>query len=145
MYDKLIDQVEHGGKLRINFQKRTINRKKCEFSLPPEPLDSVLANIENLYEQFRYSVPTKESDSYRKSYFKALPLDELSDWDMVNNEKREVTKAKLELYILMSIVGGSLYWDETIMGKWFWQSKKWPDLILLKDWIDEEKENNNYE
>lgn len=142
MYQKLIEKVGHGAKLKIDFQRRTINRKKCVFSLPLEPLECVLENIENLYENFRFSVPTKESASYGKCYFKALPVGDLSDWDMANNEKREVAKAKLELYILMSVIAGSLYWNEEIMGKWFWQSKKCPDLILLRDWI-EEKENKN--
>jgi hypothetical protein len=31
---------------------------------------------------------------------------------------------------------GLFKWDEETMGKWFWQSKKDKDLVILRQWIE---------
>ena len=50
--------------------------------------------------------------------------------------RREVEQARLEGFILCSVLNGTLTWDEPTMGKWFWESKKDPDLVILRKWIE---------
>ena len=61
---------------------------------------------------------------------------ELTDEQMVTGERREVTQCKLEGFILCMIILGKFVWDESTMGKWFWQSKNDPDLVILRSWIE---------
>ena len=92
--------------------------------------------IEILYENYKYSLPSERSDSKRRQYFKALPVDKLTDEQMATGERREVARAKLEGFILCMIVDGFFVWDEDELGKWFYQSKRDPDLVILRNWIE---------
>ena len=60
---------------------------------------------------------------------------------MATGERREVARAKLEGFVLCMIVNELFVWNETEIGKWFWQSKNDPDLVILRSWI--ENKNNN--
>ena len=51
-------------------------------------------------------------------------------------ERREIAQAKLEGYILCMMLENKFVWDEYKMGKWFYQSKEEPDLVILKKWIE---------
>ena len=51
---------------------------------------------------------------------------------------RDKAQIELELYILCQIILG-IDWNDNKMGKWFWQSSKDLDLVILKDWIAVEK------
>ena len=96
----------------------------------------VLATIEEFYKNYKYSLPSERSDNKRKKYFKALPVNELSDKQLMTADRREVTQAELEGYILCMILEGKFVWDESTMGKWFWQSNSDPDLVILRSWIE---------
>jgi hypothetical protein len=63
-------------------------------------------------------------------------MEELTDEQLMCAERREVAQAKLEGFILCMILENKLIWNEHIMGKWFWQSKKDSDLVILKKWIE---------
>ena len=93
--------------------------------------------IEGLYRQYKYSLPSERSDNKRRKYFKALPMEEITDEQLMVAERREVSRAALEGFVLGLIVSGQLVWDEEIMqGKWFWQSKVDPDLVVLRSWVE---------
>lgn len=104
--------------------------------------DNPWETIENLYESYRFSTPGKRDidfyrkDSVRKTYFKALPLDELDDATLVVGEEREIAKVELEGFVLLMTLENKLKWIWE--DKWFWQSEKYPDLIVLKKWIVKE-------
>ena len=49
---------------------------------------------------------------------------------------REYAQAKLEGFILCAILMGHFKWDEEKMGKWYWQSKTEPSLIILRQWVE---------
>ena len=150
--DELVSQAEQGESFYINFKNKAMKIGK-KFLIADGVYDSertllatselemsdLLAHIEVLYKNYKYSLPSERSDSKRRQYFKALHVDKLTDRQMAIGERREVARAKLEGFILCMILNGKLQWDETIMGKWFWQSKKDPDLVILRSWI----ENNN--
>lgn len=98
----------------------------------------VFVGIEQRYAAYKHSVPSERSESHRRYYFKALPEKELSDEDMMYGERREIARCKLELYVLVQLLRGNLYWDGR-WGTWFWCSKNDKDLIILRDWIEPNK------
>jgi hypothetical protein len=99
-------------------------------------LHGVLRRLEQLYKRYKYSLPSERSDSKRRHYFKALPMEEITDEQLIVAERREVSQAALEGFVLCMIVNGQLIWDEEIMGKWFWQCPSDPDLIILRSWVE---------
>ena len=145
--EELIERVYDGEKFHIDFEKRNMKVGK-EYLIKDGEYDrnqrmlcvaansnSVLDDIEVLYHSYKYSVPSERSESKRRKYFKALSIDELDVSDMVNGESREMAQCILEGYILCNILTGSLKWNDD-WGKWFWQSKVDPDLVILRKWIE---------
>lgn len=88
--------------------------------------------IRLLYELYKYSIPDKKW-SDRKSVFKALPLDLISDEDMATNHSRYVACAMLEGYILLASLEGWLKWERE--DHWYWVNKYDRECIVLKQWI----------
>ena len=87
--------------------------------------------LEDLYHQYKYSVPNPIK--YKKNYFKALNSDNLSIENMIAGANRTDAKFKLEHAILTGVLNGSLKWPDE--SKWFWQSEKDKDFIILRKWI----------
>ena len=148
IYEELIERVSNGETFNIDFEKRMmkIGKQKVidcgEYDEVKELIKFdgyVLKTIYELYQNYKYSLPSERSDSKRKKYFKALSVDELTDEDMATGERREVAQAKLEGFILCTILEGKFAWDESTMGKWFYQSANDPDLVILRIWIENKK------
>lgn len=147
--EELIERVDNGERFHIDFEKRNMkvgrtylikdgeyDKDKYMLSLSKKAtLDIVLDNIEDFYNEYKYSMPSERSENKRRKYFKALSVEELSIDDMVNGKPREVAQCILEGYILVNILKGTLYWDEQLLGRWFYQGND-PDLIILKKWIE---------
>lgn len=108
-----------------------------QFKTQKEATLYCLEVIENLYRNYKYSNPSKETESFRdKSYFKALPEEELTMEQRVAGDPRDIAKAKLEAFILCASLAGYLVWDDEIMGgHWYYQGKD-KDLIIMREWID---------
>ena len=157
IYLELIERVDNGESFSIDFEKRNMKVGKeylikngeydeakglfASFYGEPYSLRVVLHQIRELYENYKYSLPSERSDSKRKKYFKALSIDELTDKQLMCASRRETAQAALEGFVLCSIIAGHLTWDDEVMeGKWFWQSRSDSDLVLLKSWI---KNKNN--
>lgn len=152
IYLELIERVSNGESFDINFEKRNMkvgkeylikdgefDETKELFPKLYEPYDlySALHMIRELYRNYKYSLPSERSDNKRRKYFKALPMEEITDEQLMVAERREVSRAALEGLVLCFIVSGQLVWDEEVMnGKWFWQSKTDPDLIVLRSWVE---------
>lgn len=64
--------------------------------------------------------------------------DSVEEEDMLFGVGRDIAQVELELYILCQIILG-IGWDANKMGKWFWQSNKDRDLVILKNWVTVEK------
>lgn len=145
IYEEIIKAVENGAKFTVNFQKRTckvngkviVNDMQYEGFLGTYPSTEyeIISKIEQLYQEYKHSVPSERSESHRRYYFKALPEKELSDEDMMYGERREVARCRLELYVLFCIILSRLTWNPS-WGTWFWRSENDKDLIILKDWIE---------
>ena len=154
IYLELIERVSNGEYFYIDFEKRDmkvgreylIKEGKVDGMRPLllcsdfdelQRLEGILSIIEGLYVKYKYSLPSERSDNKRRKYFKSLPMEEITDEQLMVAERREVSQAALEGFILCMIVSGQLVWDEDIMqGKWFYQSKNDPDLVLLKTWVE---------
>lgn len=95
----------------------------------------MLEAIERRYKMYKHSVPSERSESHRRSYFKALPEEELTDKDMMYGDRREYTRYILESFVLAMIMCGAFTWNES-WGTWFWQSEKDKDLVILRKWIE---------
>lgn len=148
IYEELIQKVREGSRFNINFETRTmkIGKKKVinNGEYGDKELISIKTNdpldvIENLYSQYKFSIPSERSENKRRGYFKALSANELTDEELICGERREVARARLEGFILCMILNGKLTWDEFTMGKWFWQSRSDDDLVILRKWIDGNK------
>lgn len=163
IYEELITRVAKGENFVINFEKGTLkigneylikdgNYLPRDLGISELPdftkgvrvdkrveLCRILHNLENLFNIYYHSVPIKVKRSSNKSYFKALPLDKLTDQDLMQPVNRELARAGLEGYMLIAILKGCLYWDEHLMGSWFWQSEKYKDLVILREWLEDSK------
>lgn len=149
IYEETIKKVEQGSRFSVNFQQRSlkidgkyvIKNGKYEGECEIEQDGYSLEIITQLFVRYHHSVPSERSVSKRKNYFIALPEQKLSDEDMLYGEAREVAQIKLELYVLLAIITGTLKWDDFAKDKWFWQSPDHKDLIMLKIGLNQKKEN----
>ena len=148
IYAELVQRVSDGESFYINFKNRSMkigkkfiiadgvyDQDKNLIDCSCSNIAEVLSEIEKLYQVYKYSLPSERSDNKRRKYFKALPVEVIPDNKLIVAEKREVTCAKLEGFILCTILSGKFKWTEDI-GKWFWQSKNDPDLVILRSWIE---------
>lgn len=147
IWNEAQEKVHNGSTFRINLEKRDlvidgkyiIKDGKYEGELGYDtkfPVNALLAMIEEYYWQYLHSVPSARSEAKYRRYFRALPEHELSEDDMLYGESRELAQLRLELFVLIVILNGDLKWDEFAKDYWFWQSKKHPSLIILKQWIE---------
>lgn len=148
---KGLERVEKGERFYINFEERTMKVGQAKLidngeydtsqALYDEKFDSpqsLLDKVRELYITYKYSLPSERNDKKRKKYFKALPIDELTDEQLIYGIRREVAQYMLEAFILCAILNGDFVWDDEIHGKWFYQDKLEQDLVILKNWIDKE-------
>lgn len=88
--------------------------------------------VRMLYELYKYSIPDKKWND-RKSVFKALPIELISEEDMVTNHPRYMACAVLEGYILLASLQGWLKWEKE--DHWYWVNKYDRECIVLKQWV----------
>lgn len=149
IFNELVQKVSDGKTFYINFETKTLKVGKTYLVKNSEydkerlgwvKVDqcTVMETIERLYNEYKFSLPSERSDSKRRTYFKALPIEEIPDSKLFNAERREVARARLEGYILCSVLYGNLTWDES-WGSWFYQSSNDPDLVILRSWIEKKK------
>lgn len=88
----------------------------------------VIKRIEELYEIYKHTLPSKGTNSKK---FKALDLEDIPDDKLVLTISRKEAKEQLEEYV-------KEHAKEIEFPGWFWQSKVDPDLVIIKEWYDEE-------
>lgn len=88
--------------------------------------------IEYLYEKYKHSVPSENSN--KRSYFKALSVDELNDFELAYNLNRDFMQSVLEGYVLLGSLQGWITWEYG--NHWFWQNPNDNDLVVLKNFIE---------
>lgn len=145
IYDETVQAVEDGARFKVDLRSRHLRlngkyiirsaKYEGELGIPPCNEDGFFLRVEELYRQYKHSVPSERSEGKSKLYFKALPEKELGDKAMLYGERREKAQIELELYILCQILHG-FRWNPKTMGEWFWQSKADKDLVILRNWIE---------
>ena len=148
VYLKGLERVVNGERFHIDFEQRTmkigqakvIDNGEYDTSrvLYDEKFDtpqSLLDKVRELYIAYKFSLPSERSDKKHRKYFKALPIDELTDEQLICGTRREVAQYMLEAFILCTIINGNFVWDDEIHGKWFYQDQLEQDLVILKNWI----------
>lgn len=147
IYKYTMDAAEEERKVRIDIIGRTLTVDnnviidkgiyRGELGLPVVATKVALEMIEDAYIKYKSSMPNEETNiTCRSSLFKALPSRKLSDADLISSEYRSIARIRLELTVLILILNKSIDWDsEQLAGKWFWQSSKEKNLVLLKEWI----------
>lgn len=155
IYVELVERVDRGETFNIDFETKSMKVgkeyliKNGEYDTSREVFDMAhreiydlyvaLHMLRKLYEHYKYSLPSERSDSKRRKYFKALPIEKIPDDKLLIAERRETAQARLEGFILCAVITNQFKWDENIMGKWFYQSEKDPDLVLLRSWVENNK------
>ena len=145
---KGLEQVENGERFYIDFEQRTMKIGQAKvidkgeydtsqvlYDVKFENPQALLDKVRELYIAYKFSLPSERSDKKRKRYFKALPIDELTDEQLIYGARREVAQHMLEAFILCAIINGDFVWNDEIHGKWFYQDKIEKDLVILKNWI----------
>ena len=153
IYAELLEAVNNGRKFKVDLKEKSlwIDRKQYiregeiiygsyyfikEDDLSPygwvDKLNEDPWNwIESLYYEYKHSVPSENSN--KKSYFKALSVDELTDAELAYNKGRDFCDAMLTGYILLGSLQGWIEWQWG--SHWFWQCRNDSGLIVLEDWI----------
>lgn len=153
IYHEAVQAVEEGAKFSIDFSSRSfklggksvIRNGQYEGELGVEPCteEEFFANVEDLYRRYKHSIPSERSESRSRRYFTALPEKDLDDEDMLYGQRRDKAQVALELYFLCQILSG-LKWNPETMGRWFWQSKQDKDLVLLRQWVEPDYNNQSF-
>lgn len=143
--EETLEKISKGARFNIDFKTRTMkvdgkviidNGKYegilCEFK---DPLEDPLEDLEYAYAIYKHSVPSERSESRSRNYFRALKEKDLSDEDMMYGIPRENARFLLEFSLLAYIFTGKLTWNEE-WGKWFWQSEKDKDFVILRQWVE---------
>ena len=141
IYDRLIEAVEDGKYFKVDLSSKSlkigkemvINNGNYEGELIGDfPVDA-WEMLETLFFNYYMSRPGERSDR-KKSYFAAKSSKEMSDIELACGEPRLIAQAKLEGFVLCAILSGMLTWNPKF-GNWFWKSKRYPELVLLKNWF----------
>lgn len=145
-YNEAIKAVSNGAMFEADFKERKlkINGVATETTKGNEEvafgdLDDWLDKAEELYGLYKYSVPTRTNRREEVSKkFKALSKDELASElgisALSSPETRSVARAKLELFILYSLVDGTFNPDELFRLDWFYQGAD-KSFIIRSDWF----------
>lgn len=146
IYEKVIEQVSQGARCVVDFKTKTLKLSgKCvdltgEFGIKQcKNLDEWLDEVEDLYDDYKYSKPSQQTiKRERKSKFRALTMmelvDELGHDALSIPTPRNVAQAKLEVFILLSLVNGNFKPEELFAKDWFYQGAD-KSFILRKDWF----------
>lgn len=90
--------------------------------------EELIATLESLYETYLYSKP----DGERIERFYALPLEQLSMEALIQGSNRLEALTILEQFLIEKLTFSQLQDSE---NSWYWQSTKFPQLVLLRDWF----------
>lgn len=136
--------IMNGDKVKVDLDRKnlTVGHKMLikegelqfgyELGIDKVDTQTALDVIESRYYMYKYSMPCKEHYDWP---FKCLPLEEMSDDEIIYSLNRDEARATLEFEVLALGLNGSIQWDEAKMGTWFWQSQRDKDLVILRNWV----------
>lgn len=119
------------GNLTVGKQKLIVNWvPTMECTLEKESLQDCLETINELYEKY-VSAPISMRKNRRKWFY--CPDVEERNISCLGQYEHQF---RLELYTLTSIINGSLYWDDTIMGAKHFFYKSNNNVRIFRSWIN---------
>lgn len=127
--EEFIEKVEDGEPYRINFEKREVRLNGFLVDIDFELSDNVEERLLELFENYKYSVPSRKSDS---KYFFGFDESKLSTKQLAENESRYIARAKLELFVLGLIINQKWNFEP---NQWYWQCPSDKKLVLFKKWF----------
>ena len=145
-YQEIIEKVGQGARFSVDFKTRSLRINGKEVDIQDSEgvekftdLDEWLDKVEDLYDDYKYSRPTKSSmNKERKTKFKALGVSELvkecGHGALSNPQSRDEAQAALEVFILFSLINGSFNPEDLFAKDWFYQGTD-KTLIIRKDWF----------
>ena len=153
IFSSTINALENGAQVTVSLTdhsltvdgKSLIDHGRWEGELGVESTDeaTALAMIEEAYAAYESSVPEYAGND-RSRWFYARSEDELSDKDLVMGQDRPLARCRLELLVLSFILNRSLtHCGPSMRGKWFWQSDKYPRLVILTEWLMDDNNKSN--
>jgi len=144
LFDKLVNEIGKGSSVLIRLKEKDLivnGQYWIQNGKVNEPCDTLMKHyanimelIEDMYISYKYSYPDEMGTKRKRSYFKALTADEMTDAELVTGAKRRTARVLLEATVLLSTLNGDLKWRDE-WGSWFYQGKKDKDFILLKEWV----------
>ena len=144
-----LEEVYNGETFHIDFEQRTLkvgqhklieggeyDASKVLYNEEFNNPESLLDRVRELYITYKFSLPSERSDKKRRKYFKALPIDELTDEQLLCGTRREVAQYMLEAFVLCAILNGDFVWNDCFPETWwFYNDPKEQDLVFLKEWF----------
>lgn len=91
--------------------------------------------LKELFKRYYYSCPTERWMSSKKHLFKAKPVNEMTDIEMMCGVNRDVAEKELMDYLNEVIIPQGWQWGK----QWFYQDDEIKELVLLKDWFEKER------
>lgn len=98
-------------------------------SVPLMTNEEAEQSLEELYRQYRVSVPNKHS-GFSECNFKALTPDEMTIKQLANGIPRATARYMLEAFVMFKDLTGLFEKP----SHFYWQSKVEPDLIVFREW-----------
>ena len=109
-----------------NEEQELSESQMSEFTTP------VLQNFAKAFIKFQHSSPATTNKKVFK-YFEPLPIEQLSDRDILYGENREETYK--DLMFLFRLCCMSNQFDKFFENKnLYWQSQTIPNLVLMRKW-----------
>ena len=147
LYDILVELAASGyDKIHIDLEKKNIKVGRCTViegaqvkqykikanhkSYEFDDLINHELDIDDLYKQYKYSVPSERDV---RGYFRALGANELSDAQLVLGMHRAEAKVRLEAYLALAVMEGIETWPNA--NKWYWQGKD-KDFVVLRKYFE---------
>lgn len=132
---EVLQKVINGSKWKIDLENKVCKVDGKEIELQPYelPTNMVIEMLNKFYLDYKYSYPSERSErNADRYYFRALSADEMTDEEMIVGADRETARAKLELFVLLMAMSGSLKSLFTNDKQWFWKGNN--GLVIMKGW-----------
>ena len=147
IYNLAVQAAEDGATVTVSLPQRSViidgqllvddGRSDLPLGVAAVDEDTALAKVEEAYAAYERSVPEHSSRDVSR-WFHACDDDELTGQEWIEGESRPVARCRLELTMLAYILNRSLTKQGARMqGKWFWQSERYPQLVILTEWLSE--------
>lgn len=144
IYQDFVNAVYNGERFNVDLSTKTASTDNGYFirnghydgdlGKSRTNLNDCLSEIETLFEQYKFSMPSERSEKKKATYFQPLKIQDIPSDMLLIAVPREVAQAVLEMYLLCSVLNGSL--DEfRFSNKYYWQSELDKDLVIMKDWL----------